>query len=648
MNSILTLNAEERASTKQVSESKDTIDKLFKDSANNLTAIVQQNIQFEQERSHLFQTTQSDFNSEYKTIKKNVSEDMGEIESEWTAILQETTPLEMNKRLEELKEYCDGVIQQKLDFIKSFEEEILKRDHEYVNKIAEQKQRVDNFVHQMRNQEMNIRKSIANELEKIKAVYIQERNQRSFQIDKETKNLSTRRQERESELMNEVINLTIKQRDELEALRQKNNEAYMQLRTALEFKLQTAEREHEERKAQYVYSLSQLEYDYRILQENREEHINKIKLQNDKMIRQRELIRKLKRRYKIEDAEFIRINKEITHDYRRIAQNYRELQSRFRNVAYNDFNNFRKVWNMNEKRLHDLVLKVIEADRVVMNQQLGKEQREINPEFLKRWTVETNDFEDLTKTPQLPKFENGDASRLLKMTDTILTKPELSAPLEHLRKMISDEVGFLVDERVKNLIGVDSETEDIDGILIRIDVLLQELGVTEEKDVELLLTYFIRDREFELDKPEFLSPHEVLDALRRFVDAYHPTRQNNQMSLFAQITQDATQNTSSEVARAIIQLQQRMKRQLPAQRKFWETKASVITEDMYRLWTISFKGMQRYNKILEERANLIIERERLIQQNAELETMLARSIQSPANDALIYPPGHTVDFNQFN
>ena len=223
---------------------------------------------------------------------------------------------------------------------------------------------------------------------------------------------------------------------------------------------------------------------------------------------------------------------------------------------------------------------------------------------------------------------------------------ELSEPLEHLWRLVSDEIGFLVEVRVKNLLGLDPNQDiNTSDALIRVDLLLQYLGITETQDVEQLLSYFLKDTEFgELETPGFVRPHEVLTALRKFVKDFHPSRQQNQGTLFAQIAQDATQNTSSEVARAILQLQQRMKRQFVEQRKFLQKKTGIITEQMWRIWTACYKAMQRYVTELEERAKLIEETESLKQQNAELEMLLSQRIESDTNEQLIYAPAETVDF----
>ena len=176
-------------------------------------------------------------------------------------------------------------------------------------------------------------------------------------------------------------------------------------------------------------------------------------MQNKKIVRQRDCLRALKKKYDKEDKQFEKQNIEITKDYKRIAQSYRELQLRFRNVAYTDFNAFREVWNLNEKRLHDQVLKILEADRVIMEQQLGKEPRNVDPEYLKRWIIGTEEFEDLTKTPQAPAPKSKEETGQVDQNTGILSTASLSEPLEHLRRMITDEVGFLVNERVKNILG---------------------------------------------------------------------------------------------------------------------------------------------------------------------------------------------------
>ena len=643
MTNHLSLNQTERQPIEQTNKSKELIQNLVTEANANLSAIVQQNMQFEQQRSAIVKTTKVNFEEQFNDLKQNVIDKVADVEELWEDVLNEEIPLELHDKIESQKQKMDAILKEKLDFIEELKKDVLMRDHEYVNRVAEQKERINQFIAKMREQEANLKKAIADELSKIEKAYKQEITSRTIQLDREIRDLSTKRQEKENALMTDILNTCISHREQLENLRRENSEKYNKTRTALEAKLQIAQKEQEDNKAQYIYSLTQLEYDYKILQETREEHINKIKLQEQKKTRQKDVFIRLREKYRKQEAEFTAINEAITKEYKRISTSYRELQSRFRNVAYNDFNNFREVWNMNEKRLHDLVLKIISADDVVMTQQLGKEPNVPDPDYLRRWIIGTDEYEDLTKTPELPQPETVTVQT---RTETALTRPHISENLEHLRRMLVDEVGFLVDERVKNIIGIDPNSEtDEDAQTIRMDVLLKELGITSEEDVETLIVYFVKEPEFNtLEKPELVSPHEVLEALRKFVDEYHPNRQQAQLNLFNTITHDATQNTSSEVARAILQLQSKMKKQLPAQRRFWEKKSSIVTEKMWRIWNSTFKGMQRYNQTLEQRAKLIRDTDALKQQNAELEVILENYLDAQDDTALIYPPGDTVNF----
>ena len=648
MASVLTKENDERAPVKQIIASRNEVEDMISRNRNDLTGIFQRQLAVEQERAYKVKEIRRDFNEEYTRIENKVEKGLEKLEDGWKELMDTQLPLEFEDTLKKTKEEADEIVNKKLQFIQELETEVMRRDHEYVNKIAQQNAQIDSFVHQMRNQENELREKIGAELRSILSAYVQERTAQTIQVEKEVKQLTAKRQEREQALMKQLAQNIKDQRDSLEALRQNFAQEYMMLRTSHETKLEVAQKEYQDRLAEMSFSFEQLEYDYRILQENEEEHQEKLKMQSKKLIRQRDCLRTLKNRYKEEDAKFERQNAEITKDYKRIAQSYRELQLRFRNVAYNDFNAFREVWNLNEKRLHDQVLKILEANRVIMEQQLGKEPRPVDPEYLKRWIIGTDDFEDLTKTPQAPVPVSHNETTTDR-TAGILGGATLSEPLEHLRRMITDEVGFLVDERVKSILGFDMEdASDDTKETIRLDVLLQELGINDPDDVEQLLSHFIRDTEFgELETPGFVRPHEVLEGLRNFVEAFHPNRQQNQMSLFSQITADATQNTSSEVARAIIQLQQKMKKQMGPQRKFWEKKGGVVTEEMWRIWNATFKGIQRYKTELEERAQLITDTERLKLQNQELEMLLSQYLQSENNDQLIYAPGETVDFNAF-
>ena len=50
--------------------------------------------------------------------------------------------------------------------------------------------------------------------------------------------------------------------------------------------------------------------------------------------------------------------------YRRITNQYKELQKKFRHFQLADARKFRDVWDMNEERLYELINRVLMADKV--------------------------------------------------------------------------------------------------------------------------------------------------------------------------------------------------------------------------------------------------------------------------------------------
>ena len=636
----------EKSLSKDAAEkASNNIQELIQKSKEDLISISQKHLSIEQERTFRFKQTKRKYEEDFEKINKKVEEEKLEWNLGWNKILNQNNPLDLETELKEMKNECDQVISIKLNFIKELEQEVMRRDHEYVNKISDQNQQIDEFVKLMRQNLTEIKKKINQELSTLNSIYSSERSSEANSIEKKTKDFQTKRQEKEKQLTNEIITSSINNRDSLEELRQEHTQKLLLERSAFEENLQAHQKEFEDILASNQYLLEKLDYQSRVLTDSQGEHEEKAKLQAKKMSRQSEIIRSLKRKYLDDVKKYKSENAQITNEYKKLAENYRKLQDRFRKVAYADFNSFREVWNLNEKKLYELVLKVNSANEIVTKQQLGKENKEINSEFIKRKIIGTEEFEDLTKTPQaLPEIKNIESEPKYKTTG-ILSNKNLSENLEHLWRLISDEVGFLVDERVKNLVGI-PEGEDIENstMKIKIDLLLQDLGITNEEDTAQLLSHFLRDTEFELETPGFVRPYEVLKGLNSFVQAYKPTIQQNHMSLFSQITSDATQNTSSEVARAIMQLQEKMMSELPEQIKFINKKTEVVSEEIWRIWNAAYKLMQRYVKELDERSKLILDTERLKNQNNEFEMILQKYLESDTNNKLIYSPQQTVDF----
>jgi hypothetical protein len=329
---ILTKEQDERGPIKQLAASRKLVQETLAKSRNELTGIVQRNVAVEQERGSQIGDTRSRFDESYVEINRQVTQGMQELEEAWGELHKAELPLELQRQLDAQVRATEALVQQKVKFIQELEQELLTRDHEFVNKNAEHNHTIDSFVHQMRQQESDLRDLIASELSKVLSSYEQERSTTIIQIQKEVKQLAAKRQEREQSLMKQTMQNANDQRDKLEELRQNFAQEYLMIRTSFETRLEAAQKEYEDRLAQFTFSKEQLEYDYRILQENEEEHQEKVKMQQKKMVRQRDCLRGLRKKYKEDDARFKRQNFEITKEkhHSRLLSLDHSIQARFR------------------------------------------------------------------------------------------------------------------------------------------------------------------------------------------------------------------------------------------------------------------------------------------------------------------------------
>merc|ERR1719198_2025789 len=158
---------------------------------------------------------------------------------------------------------------------------------------------------------------------------------------------------------------------QLEAQRVQDAEDYNILKIKLETEIQTLEQQLEEMRATYQLNQEKLDYNYRVLVERDSENTNTIKQQKKKLTRMADILSNLKARYAREERRFKNENQELTEEYKRITEQFKDLQSKFQHFEVADTKRYRDVWQMNEEIVTDLMRKVLQADKIIHEQQLG-------------------------------------------------------------------------------------------------------------------------------------------------------------------------------------------------------------------------------------------------------------------------------------
>merc|ERR1712137_960410 len=115
------------------------------------------------------------------------------------------------------------------------------------------------------------------------------------------------------------------------------------------------------------------EYNLQVLQERNKEHQAIQSSYKNRLNRLRETLNNLMSRYNSLDQKYKHTNTELTEEYKRLTRQFKDLQEKFHHFEQADEKKFREVWEMNEQEVRGLISKVLEADRLLHEQQLGHE-----------------------------------------------------------------------------------------------------------------------------------------------------------------------------------------------------------------------------------------------------------------------------------
>lgn len=258
----------------------------------------------------------------------------------------------------------------------------------------------------------------------------------------------------------------------LDRQRTQDAEDYAILKIRLETEIQTLEQDLEEMRATYQLNSEKLDYNYRVLQERDQENGLTIQQQKRKLARLQDLLSGLKGRHAREDAKFRADNAELTDDFKRLTEQFKELQSKFVHFEQSDSRRYRALWNMNEAEVTALMRSVLQADKLLHEQQLG----------LHWYPPSDAIFSDASEQHAPPELgasaaaEGGEGGALA-AAGAQPANEQVAAMLT----LLCNEAGFLVEAKVRRLLEpIAPEEQD----LLKVDSILKVLGIESAADVE--------------------------------------------------------------------------------------------------------------------------------------------------------------------
>lgn len=628
-------------------------------------------------------------NEKLEAEAKSATEKFEEITKKWEYALSKEIPQDLNAMLTEQKGACDSMIDEKNKLIHDFQQELKAKDDQYVKDLKKAAEDVDLMVERMEEQMKQLTKAYREELTQIEKAFVTERGEL---IDNNRKKWDTsmqQRRDKEVEYMDSRRKRVEDHENQLQTLRVQDAEEYNMVKIKLETDVQILEQQLQQMKATYQLNQEKLEYNFQVLKKRDEENTITKSQQKRKITRLQDVLNNLKQKLAKQEKQYREDNQSLTDDYKRITEQFRELQKKSRHFQTTDQKKFQDVWAMNEEQVRELVHSVLEADRIIHEHQLGLPWEPPNLDFMDTPKTAEQTYgskeQKMSATQMAHEIMSGvgtddgeediDKSSVGGKLERQMAGKKLSAKtIKAVLELICDEAGFLVESKLTKLL---APLEKDEQSLMKLDAIFAALGVDTEDDIYLLSNYFLGHGEGE-QAPEGSERGTKDDEMTEEKATIEETagkmdereKEDEDGSVVLSVDEKASDSSSvkahlsemknlihpNEVVKALRkfvqdnrQPQKEAKRQslkvgagvgkvTTLDESFWQNMASVIDVKKERVWTALLDGFEKYLAVLTERAALIQETDALTQQNAELRMLLHQYVNSRVNQELEIPP----------
>lgn len=518
----------------------------------------------------------------------------------WSSILEKDIPEEILAEMMLQKEECDRIVLSKDTLIQEFERELRVKDETYVKSLKKQAEDVDMLIDNMNKQTAEMARVYSEELEEVERAYLVDREALMTKQDNEINDLLTKRQDLEQTFMDKKAKQIKDSQAQFDDERAKEAEEYNYMKIQLETTVQKLEQDFQQIQATFQLNQEKLEYNYLILFEKDMENLNVITQLKRKITRLNDALSSMMTRYTELNEKYRSDNNQLTEEYKRVTEQFKDLQTKFLHFQRLDAQRYREVWSMNELTVTELMQKVLQADKIIHEQQLGLEWAPPSDEIFQ---IRNDTAADLTE-------DGGPSPKQLARAENKKTRLIL--------QMLCDEAGFLVEGKVKKMLDKLPKEEHS---LLKVESIIKALGIDTKEGMDQLVGHFVNEDSEEL---RLMDPAHAVKCLRNFVDEFRDSGGPTAAAAAGQAANSKTAATRRE------------------ERQFWERMSNVIARRTHRLWKNLYDAMQKTYETLEDRKRQIATNGLSETQNKELRALLSQYMSARVNDELYVPPAQML------
>jgi dynein regulatory complex protein 1 len=545
------------------------------------------------------------------------------IEMKWADLLNMDIPQELNDQLQFQVNACNQIIESKDRRIRDFQTELKNKDEEYIKMLKQQSADITTLIGKMRDQYHTLRRHYEQQLEQIEEAFEQERTDLLGKNKAEIEALfEKRRHMEEMEFLERRQERQKGFEQQIEELRTTNADDYNKTKISLEKGIQELEQHLEKMMSTYLLNREKLDYNLNVLQERNKEHTAIQSSYKNRLNRLRESLNNLMSRYHALDQKYKHHNMELTEEYKRLTRQFKDLQEKFHHFEQADEKKFREVWEMNEFEVRGLITKVLEADRLLHEQQLGHEWLPPKEEQLLQELDTFSESGTTTgKSTALASEEMGQS----------VSGKYSATKVKKVLDLVKEETQFLLDLKVREqMMALPAEQRDV----LQIDAILRYIGVESQEDVDLLVSIFYHGQD-EDDEALMVDADDVLAMLKDFIQEKENLR-------IADVAPDKKKKNTRQQTGGSESDADRKARRRREERKFWERMGHVIPDMNFRVWQALDIFLKKYYELLQKRSKAIDSAVGLQKQNEELKQLLDQYLGSKVNEELQVPPTHVI------
>lgn len=482
-------------SRKQIEESRQRLTKLQYDGTELVTNIRVAGDAREASRRIDEEETRRQRKEKLEAEAKAGSEKFEEITKKWESALQKEIPQDLHEMLMHQKAACDAMIEEKNKLITDFQLELKQKDDQYVKDLKKQAEDIDLMIERMQEQIKNLTKANRQELNQIEKSFATERSELLDLNKKKWEQMMQSRGDKEVDFMKAREKRVEDYEQQLQHLRVQDAEEYNMVKIKLETDVQILEQQLQQMRATYQLNLEKLEYNFQVLKKRDEENTITKSQQKRKITRLQDVLTNLKIKLNKQEKNYRDENSQLTEDYKRITEQFRELQKKSKHFMATDYKKFHDVWVMNEEEAKVLVKKVMEEDRIICEQQLGLNWDSPDLAFLENvGPVVSEKTKRKAMSAQEVVQEVISATSGENIEDKVESlKSVLLARLspqtvKQILELLGEESGFLIESKLNTLLAPLDKDEQS---LMKLDAIFTALGIDTEEDIHLLSGYFL-------------------------------------------------------------------------------------------------------------------------------------------------------------